>query len=375
MNKYKALIRHEWKSLKWLFVYFSLVFMGLAYITNREMTYIYKEFLREGTSKWMLTNSFTEFLNRTYPLWMSLIILGIALMVYIQFREVKNIGVGYFLKALPMSDKKVYLIKVGCGMVTYTIPFILALLVLLYVRSKYLVWMEDAMWMNTAGSILEMLEGPQYLFYSFALYYSIIALTYLFLVMMQYLITHPLVSLIISVISAGVPLYLFHFINEVYMNYLAVSEYMQENVLKGFRSIKAYLCPWLHGVVQRSGSIATNPFLSGQEDIYFQYIEHIEVKFITTFILGLICFGVGYQLSHLLRVENVGQFIPLKGVRTAFQLGVALCLGVTVVSSCMYIAPYEEPIGPISLHLVMLVSGLIGYGMSRKLTSIGIKSR
>lgn len=375
MNKYKVLIRHEWKSLKWLFIYFSLVFIGLIYIMNHEMTYIYKEFLREGTSRWMLSNSFTEFLGRTYPTWMSMIILGVALMVYIQFREVKNIGVGYFLKALPIGDKKVYLIKVGCGMLTYTIPFIFAVLALIYVRGEYLVWMEDAIWMNTAGSILEILEGPKYLFYSFALYYSIIALTYLFLVMMQYLITHPVVSVIISVISAGVPLLLFHFINEVYIIYLAVADHMEQNMIQGFRSIGDYVLPWLHGGVQRSDSLATNPFLSGQEDIYFRYIEHIEVKFITTFILGLICFGIGYQLSHLLRVENAGQFIPLKGIRTAFVLGVTLCSGAAVGLSCIYMSGYQRPIGFINLHILMLVGALIGYGISRKLASIGIKNR
>ena len=81
MNKYKALIKYEFRSLKWMILYFLMVCSGVFLLFMGTMGEKRKSFL-EHSGIWYISNKFSQELNGIAPFLLIGSIVGLILLVY-----------------------------------------------------------------------------------------------------------------------------------------------------------------------------------------------------------------------------------------------------------------------------------------------------
>lgn len=353
MDRYSALIRYEWRSLRWVLLYFLLVTVGGVGALSYTMKVKALDF-KKHMGVWEIQTLFSGEMNWIYGFMMCGLVVGLLILAYVQFRDAKSIEVGRFLKVLPIKSTGVYWTRVGCGILTYTVPFVLFCIGSIAIRLYNNDWLMDYYRLSPGYSTLVKIESVPSILGNLGMMYLVLTVMYIGFLLMQYLVSNRIFALVMGVILFMVPPYLM-----VILSY----------GWKGYSDFPYFGLIPMYGYREE---VRFEQFANG-EALILRYIEHQELKGLI--LLGLIggMLVIGYSISRAFRVEDQGRLIPMKGARMIF---------IAVGTVCMSLLPYmlwivgitsERDLGIGAMYGLIAVCGLVGYWIIRKIAMIGMK--
>lgn len=358
----KALIRYEFKILRWMLIYFILGFGYMAYTYGSILDDQYKWLILSPiTSSTYVSNIGTQYLLSINKGMIYIGLIGIFLMIYLQVKDSKSIEVGRFLKALPISGKTYYKVKAVGGVLSITIPYLISCLWLISVKGRYSEIFNDFYSLHPSYEDFIRVESVGMFLQVLFTTYLILLFSYLFLMCMQYIISHPVSALVIGALVGGTPAYLGSILVGLY-NEMGYGYY--ENPLE-------YLLPWAYTSNLMNLRMSYREVGSFRNASLFE-IPSIEVKWAILLGLCILFWIVGLQLSCNYKVEGADQLIPSSIMKKVFIGGVVVC------SACL--PPFAQMIG-INLRIrnmwimsiAMLITAIIGLLVSKKIAYYGDK--
>lgn len=351
MGKYGAFIKYEFRSLKWMLLYFLMVCSGVLLMFSGAMAGKRVHFF-EHTEVWQITNEFTQELSWIAPFFLIGIILGLILLVYLQFRDAKNIEVGRFLKGLPIQGSRIYWIRMGCGMVTYTIPFVLYAIGVIVLRLYHNNWLNDLYSISIWQDRLLAVESVQYIALMLLINYLIITLVYLMLLLMQYLISNRVFAVVVTAIAMVIPTYFSVMIHSRYR-------------------IHYYLTlPVLYGVMDSR----TGDRMSNGESVGLSFINNVGIKVCLLFLLIGVMILLGWLSSKHFTVEDQSKLIPKRLCRNIFTIVGTMCVALLPQFYVSGFAAFSEFNLVVLLGSIVLL-GIVGYVIMHKIAMIGCKEK
>ncbi|MGL4346306.1 MAG: hypothetical protein ACRCTE_13995 [Cellulosilyticaceae bacterium] len=354
MNRYQAWIKHEIRSIKWMGAYFLVLFIGYSMVIARHIQ-ANKVWFLEDMDIYQVDNIMGRVLNAKYNVLMLLAaVLGLMILVYIQFTDSKNIEVGRFIKGLPLSTTKVYGLRIICGILSYTLPFIVLVVSVVGIRLKHSEWLGDLYRMTLWQEQFTQVESVGSILLILGMYYLIMTAFYVVLVMMQYLVMNSVFALILGVMVTFVPMYL----------KMAVQAYLR----RGYMS--SVWIPLMYGQLEGREHYSFAGELNRQY-LTISMIENIGSKLIILLLIIGTGLGVGYIATKTFKVENQSKLMPLAVVRIIFVTVGTLCMSGLAGIVWSRILRFEmETI----IALVMaIVSGGIGFVVCLVISRIGDK--
>ena len=358
----KALIRYEFKILRWMLIYFILGFGYMAYTYENILADRYKLLILEPiTSSTYMINIGIAYLRGINNGIICIGLIGILLMIYLQVKDSKSIEVGRFLKVLPIKGKTYYRVKVIGGVLTFTIPYLISCLCLIGTKGKYSEIFNDFYSLHPRYEEFVHAESMGMFLQVLFTTYLILLFSYLFLMSMQYIISHAVSALIIGILVGGVPAYLG----------VTITGICNEIIPANYEDFVKYLLPWSYtsDLINFSKGYAN---VGSFRDARLFKIPYIEIEWL--FLLGLciLFWIIGSQLSRYHKVENADQLISSALMKKIFVVGVVVC------SACL---PLFAQIIGIDLMIrnmwvmsaAMLVTATIGLLVSKKIAYYGDK--
>ncbi|OON95192.1 MAG: hypothetical protein ATN36_08850 [Epulopiscium sp. Nele67-Bin005] len=203
----RALIRHELRQL-WAI---ALVFLGFG-LFNIYSLYDHIQLYYLGNLRILPVNYTGTFLLQFMYIYNEynfvFLIVLLALLVSVQYKDNKSIGISHFLGSLPYTQKEISSIKILSGVCCYSIYFIVTLVGSIFLRNDVLAW-------NSSGSAVSiyvdyLIDGNKLSTLLIQIFILFLATTtvYLFLTMMQYQVHHFIGSAVIGLLILISPLFL-----------------------------------------------------------------------------------------------------------------------------------------------------------------------
>ena len=295
----------------------------------------------------------------------SIIYMGLIItLVFASFRYEKSVEVSRFLKSLPYTQRERCLVKIGVGSGAITIGMLVFLAELIYLRHYSMNLFAEIMEITALGSMATEIFSLEKILGAVALAYVVLMSAYLFMVMVQYMVSHRMAAIIIGILSALAPL----FIIEVSMALFDIS--WASNIGQVARSI-----------VYVMASFVSSATVYGNEGVY-GYYGH--VSYLTGFIYHL-AFYVGVMIASLLgilyfakanRLENSDLLIPNPVVRVIFMVGVSMCGGLSISGLLnIFFGGVLLMANPLPIVILFGIGVVISFLIAKKIAFIGIKKR
>ena len=351
MNKYKALIKYEFRSLKWMLLYFLMVCSGVLLWFMGTLEEKRESFL-EHSEVLYISNEFGQMLSETTVFLLIGMIVGLILLVYVQFRDAKNIEVGRFLKSLPIQSSHLYWVRMGCGVVTYTLPFLFYTLGIVVLRFYHSSWLNDMYRISIWKDKLLAFESIPYIALLLVINYLMITLVYLMLLLMQYLISNRIFAIIVTAIAMILPTYF--------------------NIMIDFRyQVDSYLIfPLAYGSM---GSV-TGHHLENGEGVNISYIGDVELKACLLFLAIAIVLVLGWLSSKYFMIEDQGKLIPKPLCRNIFIVVGTVSMALLPQFYSSGFATFSE-VNLVSHVGTIVILGIVGYMIMYKISRIGCKEK
>lgn len=359
-NRYKALIKQELKTIGWIFVYFCVIFSLFIATINNILKTRYSYFL-ERSIKNMNTRTFNfvDSIKCDRALMIGVAI-GLMILVILQFRDYKDGECGRFLRGLPIKSEKYFLIKVLCGMMTYTIPFLIMVVGTYWIKFMNQEWIASIYNMTGIKSIYELVDSNGYVAMILLIYYFIITAAYMFLLLMQYLVSWPKTSAIIGSIITVAPFFIVLCINRIILAYMNNMPSLEEGI---FQMDEIIVIPWLYA----EPNAWCNSGFGDCFRVSISYVEQIELKIIILVIVSAICFAAAYIKSKDYKVETLDILMPTKLTRIIFCTGVIICSSLIppfIINKILYLDIELDFKFLVSSILCAVLSGVISYKIS-----------
>lgn len=342
--------------MKWILLYFTLVSLVLVFKLEAGLRKAYINGLVEGyhMNNSILFDSIDNITRAGTPFFG----IGILILIYMQFKDNKSLEIGRFLKSLPISNREYYMTKLISGIMSYTIPFILMIVGILIVRESNINWIQDyhnisktpEMYMKQ-GSVINILS-------IFIMCYFIITATYTFLFMVQYLVTNIVGGIVIGILAWLAPTSIVFSLHGIYAGVLQIN----------YNGISEYIQPWVYHLYpnRKYIDIILNNANYGVDILVF---DSIIIKTIICLIIYVICTALAYIISENARVEDMDNLIPLKSARSIFVIGVTICSALVIPYIFGFVFGGLNTLNFIVIHIMMVISGIIGFVTSRKILS------
>ncbi|MGL4346304.1 MAG: hypothetical protein ACRCTE_13985, partial [Cellulosilyticaceae bacterium] len=299
-----------------------------------------------------IKNVFTYEIGYHYGLLLTGLLIGMALLVYLQFRDAKNIEVGRFLKALPIQGTKVYGIRVISGIMTYTVPFVLWVLGMLSIRQGHQAWLGDYYSLSSLSELLQKSDSVGKTLGILGITYLVMTAVYMVLVLVQYLVSHRVFALLVGASILMIPGYIGTVVNQF---------------VRGIQDI--YLVPVAYGVMDNEWSRA---FQNGERTV-INYVENIGLKGLILVLIIVLALILGYMSSKYFRVEDQGKLIPTPLVRWLFRVVGTVCIGLLpyFIDAVYGLRGGQQTY--MALHIGAIVLTGVGFVIVSKIASIGCK--
>lgn len=362
-HKYKALIKQEIKGVKWVSVYFGIVFVMFIMSLSERLNGRHLVFMERGILlKDSIEYDFLSNMSDYYYMLMLAIGIGLIMLIKIQFKDYKSGETGRFLKGLPVRSEKHFLIKVGCGIVVYTVPFILYMGGIYWIKYVNMPWMQAIYHVTPLDEIWHIVNSNGYIGQVLLSYYLIITAMYLFLVLMQYLVMWSKAGLIVGGIITFVPYYIARIISvTIFERNLGLVQVNFEETL---------FLPWVYGYPEQCYAYRSE----SEFRVAVNCIEFLEIKTIILLSACLICLIYAYNLSKHFQIEKLEILMPSQVIRRVFCMGTAICsllLPIFIRDNFMVI---DEISGSVTI-MVSIICGAIGGIVSWKIANLGNKKR
>lgn len=369
----KALVKHETRNMKWMMLYFLLIAMGGVLAFNTSLSSEYMDILKRGITP------DRSIIIESIRLSLSFIIipmgLGILLMIYLQFKDTKSVEVGNFLKALPINNKEYYITKFVGGLISLTIPTIVLIVGVLFIRSANMIWISDIHAVSIFSELIVKADSVINSISVFIMAYIVALSTYAFLFMIQYIVMNITAGLVIGLLVWLTPSFLLMSISWMYghlidksMKVFGTTIFILEEL------INSYILPWTYPLGLNNyntfNTVEHNPIF---DNLQFLYYEGLILKIAITLVITIVSVLLGYVLSKKSRVEDNDTLITFKWARKVFVVGVTICSAFLLADIARVFAGRYNEYNFLLLHITLIVGAVIGFIISRKITMVKSK--
>lgn len=363
MKNLKALIKMERTPALVMSIYFLVVNIIAGIALLGPINTNWQRYLAKGVGE---VNNW-EIVSNIYPITLMVLIgygIGLLVLVYLQFKKDKSIEISRFIKALPYTNGQRAVVKMGMGILSFTVPFIIYIIMFLFIRNYAT---------NLYGEMLRVTAFEEVATYlnRLSVYLSFIGITYirlimiyLILIMCEYLISHNIGSLIIAILSSSAPLYLWFS--------------MTVDIDSSSGTYVYKIGEWFYKVYMNYTNWGRIQIAGANEWDYIDYTitEDGGMVCMIYLVLIVICSLVISIQVKKQRVENADIFIPRKLTRYVFIVGVVLCSGCLVRDIGRLILG-EIALGypRMILHVLLVIGLMVGAFVATKIAHIGIQSK
>lgn len=368
----KALVKHETRNMKWMLLYFLTVVIGGLLSFNSNLNGGYINFLTNSISP---DNTGVLYSLRTLLSDIIVVVgVGILIMIYLQFKDSKSVEVGNFLKALPISNREYYFTKFMGGLISLTIPTMILIAGILAIRSSHMQWISDIHLLSAFPELVMKSDSMINITAVLIMSYLVAVSTYAFLFIVQYIVMNITAGLLIGSLIWLSPVYIIGSIGVIYsktIEKLFIVNSSREVLFKLEESVFNYIQPWTYPVnisnLSTLNKVDYNPMFDYGQFLYF---EGVGIKIIITLAITVGSIALGYLLSNKSKVEDNDALISFKWARYLFVVGVTICSSLLLADIAIILFGMYDSIGYLVLHITMLIGGVLGYIISRKMTRI-----
>lgn len=365
----RALVKHELRNIWMMIVYFVGCFgAGIwtlqSYLQNR-----YEEYLWNGYNYDMSYN-LLGIIRDMYPVYLVAMGLGLLVLLYIQFRDNKSVGVSSFIKSLPYTNKQIYSVKLGCGVLSFSVPFLLGGIGVVAVGNGAKDWLSVIERVSPIGAEIATQNEVGQIMLCGLLIYSITLMCYVLGFWMQYVINLNVPSLIVSACSVMAP----YFVMLTGIEYFKVlrgdvitgGSLAYVNTFRDLLCIPTYLSSYKSGYEIIVGEHYRSGYIRDLGNIEWMGIKTI--MFLLLVVILILAISVCNKNYH---AEHQEVFVSKKWAERVLKVGVTMCsMSVGIFLTLGFFNGYGMQ-QVIVMHIAMLICGVIGYLLIRKICTIG----
>lgn len=348
------LVQKEWKTSRWVMLIFTLIYGTYAVLFNNSITYNKERYLfSDGSS--------SNFMYELYAISMTMLpltLIGIAILVILLFSHERNLKVGKFIGSLPFNKKSQFKIKYMMGMVTFTLPFLLFAITMIFIRIQNNDWLTRLYEYAPAGGMLVKQESLGALLIWLGVIWLIMMAVYSFLMLVQTLMGQNIIAGIIGAIIYMVPWFLIYAVPANI--YLINGRWFLNNV---WDSVQFFF----------QGTPKTNiePVIDLGKQTLFREWNHVRAYGYHNLGLNLGILIVVIIISTILAyrfildndVEKNGDIVMYPWFGKILIAGISLCSALLLPLIVAIFTSVENSILTIAL---MITGGIIGYVISKR---------
>ncbi len=356
----KSILKHELRSMKWMMLLSILASLFLTAMFSRSLDRQYASIFYLGIyDDAFILSSFRDLAE------MALIVFtGITMIqVFMQFRSEKSPETGRFLKSLPVRKEEFFKIKLITGLVSISLAFIVLSLGLIIIRSDNMFWIEDIYSISYMPETLIKVESVGLLLRELGLIYLIVLSFYTFLFMIQYTFTNVVGAIVTGVLVWLAPIFIL--ISSMFtLERIRLIDIYTSKLAGSIDKFSTWLLPWVYAL---DFNFIDN--FSDMSSRSIRTIAALDIKYLVTILLIIVNIGLAYKFNKSSKVENENKLIVFKTSQKIFVFGVTICSGLLIsliLSSYMMLE-----ISNIVYVILILLAGLIGYFISRRISRIG----
>ena len=381
MQEKKALIKHELRGVKYIFLYFLTVSIIVLGTIAFEMKNMYIQFLKRGIHFDFPKNIFLNTFYEHVMVFAAFMLAGIVLLTYFQFKDIKQQRIGRFLKSLPFKKDDFLKVKVSLGILSYTIPSIIFVVGAIVIRNINMVWLKDFYSAAPIENLLLKAEGIEYIVTTAIIYYLIITVVYLFLLMMQYIVNNRIAAIVIGTLVFHAPAYILISCSGIYRYYVH-SEGMRNILFKMQSLAEHWGIIWFYGNTRRYSLLDENNTLTDAINnvSYMDRTQYSVVGIESITLKIVICIGIILLLGIALyfgnknyKIEYMEQAISFEWARKVFVIGVTICSAFVLPIIKIIFFDYYIQLGFVVVHMLMIIGAVVGYFIARKIAYMGVR--
>lgn len=366
MKRLKALVKVETKPAVFMGLYFLVVSVIAMMMMQMDINTTWRNYLVRGINGFDLWDIYRGMFSLTLTLMIAYTV-GVFVLVYAQFKNDKNLEIGRFLKGLPYTIRERSLVKISMGILSFTLPFILFVIGMLILRTNTLNLGQEIYAVSPYASVVEVITRIDTLVSFLFVNYLGVIVVYLFLNMLQYLISSNLGSLVIGACILPAPLYLFY---SVRTNFSLVGERFQPVV----DAFYALFLNFTHMERLQIHSVQAYETVQLYDSnfIYYTYNKEIGIRALFCILLLLLFSFMLWKVVAKCKMEETDLLMASPITRGIFITGVTLCTAFAVTDLTSYIiTPLISTNSRVQLPITLIIGGIIGAVISTKIANIG----
>lgn len=362
----KSILKHEFKSSKWILLFSVVLAIFISIIFNINLNEYYETLFSTGLrpNLTVVNNS----LRSTIGLALLLFTILSIIQVFMQFRSEKGQEVGRFLKSLPVSNIEFFKVKLITGILNITIGFIVLFIGLTLVRNSNMFWIKDIYKISAHADVFRKLDGIGQIALYLGLTYFIALSFYTFIFMIQYTFTN-----IVGGIVTGFFVWLspFFLVNSIIftMSKFSYKTLYNSTFLNKVADFSMNLLPWTYIADYQFNNMG-NP-LYPENLGYINTLSNVGIKYAITLVLILLNIFIAYKFVENSRIEDEEKIIIFKSTRNIFKLGVTICTPLLISIIINMIIGID--INNLLFTFILLAGLGLGYFVSDKITKVGIR--
>lgn len=317
IKRLKPLIKLELKPVLGVGIYLMLVNIFGFITLSKEMNEVWKNYLVGGIGEFVnrvdRIDLIRNIFNNEITTLLIFYLIGMLFLSILSVRYDKSIETSRFLKSLPYTSGERSLVKVGLGTLSFTICFGFYSLIVMVMRSSYVVKLQEIYDILPFGQIQDQFMSATDLARRLLVVYLTILAVYLFFILVQYIVSHKLGSTLIAICILASPIFLLGSICYCFPQF----------------DIKIFdrAIGWLYVSVVRGPTGRRMAIQEGGNNysLYF-YAEDIEIYQIAFYLIAIALMILAiWKLSRCQLLEQADKLIPVKELRWVFIAGVTLC--------------------------------------------------
>lgn len=363
------LVKKEWKSLKWVMLLFSIIFVFFTLVLSDKMT-------EEKTFHLLGQYEEAIFINHLYDvgqIMIPVLLITMIVLAGVLFVHDRNLYIGKFISSLPYTRREQFKIKYLMGTSTFTVPLIFFTGALYMIRGHHQSWTSRVYQYNPLGSLLKSQDGVGVLLTWLIFLWLILLTTYSFLMMIQTLIGQNIVASIVGGIAFLVPLFLAYAIP---INLISLGSH--RNDFRWIEKVGKWVQLFLFGrpeLKYAESYLVLNgyDFFDSYTHLYRAYNYQWFPLYVIVLILGIMISALlGFYFIQGNDVEKNGEIALYPWVKKLLVIGTTLCSLLLLPIIIQIFTSIESPIVTI---IAMIIGASIGFFISYKSIEMTTKHR
>ena len=283
---------------------------------------------------------------------MPFVFIGLILLVLAQFTDTKRANTSEFVKSLPVKSGKWFTIRYLMGVVTITVPVIIATVGGYVIRSSYNDKMTEENALSDLYKYIKQNDAWWVILITMVLLWLVIVTLYTALVLFQVLVNRCVIAGIIGGIGIVFPYFLLRCSILFQISYLGISV---NNINKPLIWITQWFATFTNGSQSYLYTVSDRSF----RHVYFVLFDYLLLRLVLWIIFIATMFLVAFFLNKKRETAQKNDVFYSRLVEKIFF--VCICIGCACLTSMLYVSSSVAVIVGVSIT----VGALIGVVMWR----------